>query len=68
MKAVVVYESHWGNTAAIAQARSTIVQAEARVVESNNAFERAKPLRTAGPLRGKRRHDRAALYARSDLI
>ncbi|HJU30402.1 MAG TPA: efflux RND transporter periplasmic adaptor subunit [Hyphomicrobiaceae bacterium] len=34
--------------AAIAQARSTIVQAEARVVESNNAFERAKPLRTAG--------------------
>jgi RND family efflux transporter MFP subunit len=35
-------------TATIAQARSTIVQAEARVVESNNAFERAKPLRTAG--------------------
>ena len=34
--------------ATIAQARSTIVQAEARVVESNNAFERAKPLRTAG--------------------
>jgi RND family efflux transporter MFP subunit len=35
-------------SAAIAQARSTIVQAEARVVESRNAFERAKPLRTAG--------------------
>src|SRR5262245_27416586 len=35
-------------TAAIAQAKSSIVQAEARVVESNNAFERAKPLRTAG--------------------
>ena len=35
-------------TASIAQARSTIVQAEARVMESNNAFERAKPLRTAG--------------------
>ena len=35
-------------TATIAQARSTIVQAEARLVESNNAFERAKPLRTAG--------------------
>ena len=34
--------------ASIAQARSTIVQAEARLVESNNAFERAKPLRTAG--------------------
>jgi HlyD family secretion protein len=34
--------------AAIAQARSTIVQAEAKLVESRNAFERAKPLRTAG--------------------
>jgi HlyD family secretion protein len=34
--------------ATIAQARSSIVQAEARVVENNNAFERAKPLRTAG--------------------
>ena len=34
--------------AAIAQARSAIVQAEARLVESRNAFERAKPLRTAG--------------------
>jgi len=35
-------------TAAMAQARSSIVQAEARLVESKNAFERAKPLRTAG--------------------
>jgi HlyD family secretion protein len=35
-------------TASIAQARSAIVQAEARLVETNNAFERAKPLRTAG--------------------
>src|SRR3954468_15477624 len=35
-------------TATIAQARSAIVQAEARLVESNNAFERAKPLRSAG--------------------
>ena len=35
-------------TATIAQARSSIVQAEARLVESSNAFERAKPLRTAG--------------------
>jgi HlyD family secretion protein len=35
-------------TASIAQARSAIVQAEARVTESANAFERAKPLRTAG--------------------
>jgi multidrug efflux pump subunit AcrA (membrane-fusion protein) len=35
-------------TANIAQARSSIVQAEARLVESSNAFERAKPLRTAG--------------------
>jgi RND family efflux transporter MFP subunit len=34
--------------ASIAQARSAIVQAEARLVESSNAFERAKPLRTAG--------------------
>ena len=36
-------------TATIAQASSGIVQAEARLVESSNAFERAKPLRTAGP-------------------
>ena len=35
-------------TAAIAQARSMIVQAEARLVEARNAFERAKPLKTAG--------------------
>jgi RND family efflux transporter MFP subunit len=35
-------------TAAIAQAKSTIVQAEARLVEAQNAFERAKTLRTAG--------------------
>jgi multidrug efflux pump subunit AcrA (membrane-fusion protein) len=35
-------------TAAIAQARSMIVQAEARLVEAKNAFERAKPLKTAG--------------------
>jgi RND family efflux transporter MFP subunit len=35
-------------TAAIAQAKSSIVQAEARLVESRNAYERAKPLRTAG--------------------
>jgi HlyD family secretion protein len=34
--------------AAIAQAKSSIVQADARVVEARNAFERAKPLRTAG--------------------
>jgi HlyD family secretion protein len=36
--------------AASAQARSGIVQAEARLLEANNAFERAKPLRTAGHL------------------
>src|SRR5262249_38664358 len=35
-------------TASIAQARSSIVQAEARLVESRNAFERAKPLRQSG--------------------
>src|SRR4029450_10147239 len=35
-------------TAAIAQAKSSIVQADARLVESRNAYERAKPLRTAG--------------------
>lgn len=34
--------------ASIAQARSTIVQSEARLVEARNAFERAKPLHTAG--------------------
>jgi RND family efflux transporter MFP subunit len=37
-------------TAAIAQARASIAQAEARLVESRNAFERAKPLRQAGHL------------------
>jgi RND family efflux transporter MFP subunit len=35
-------------TAAIAQAKASIVQAEARLTESRNAFERAKPLHTAG--------------------
>jgi HlyD family secretion protein len=34
--------------AAIAQAKASIVQAEARLVESRNAYERAKPLHTAG--------------------
>jgi RND family efflux transporter MFP subunit len=36
--------------AAIAQAKASIVQAEARLVESRNAYERAKPLHTAGHL------------------
>jgi HlyD family secretion protein len=36
--------------AAMAQARASIVQAEARLVESRNAYERAKPLHTAGHL------------------
>jgi HlyD family secretion protein len=36
--------------AASAQARSGITQAEARLLEANNAFERAKPLRAAGHL------------------
>jgi RND family efflux transporter MFP subunit len=36
--------------AAIAQAKASIVQAEARLVESQNAYERAKPLRAAGHL------------------
>ncbi len=36
--------------AAIAQAKASIVQAEARLVESRNAYERAKPLQTAGHL------------------
>jgi RND family efflux transporter MFP subunit len=35
-------------TAAIAQAKASIVQAEARLTESRNAYERAKPLHTAG--------------------
>jgi RND family efflux transporter MFP subunit len=34
--------------AAIAQAKSSIVQAEARLAETGNAYERAKPLRQAG--------------------
>ena len=36
--------------AATAQASSGITQAEARLLEANNAFERAKPLRAAGHL------------------
>ncbi len=36
------------SAAAIAQAKASIAQAEARLVESNNALERAKPLRQAG--------------------
>ncbi len=36
--------------AAIAQAKAAIVQAEARLTESRNAYERAKPLRSAGHL------------------
>ena len=36
-------------TAAIAQAKSAIVQAEARLVGSQNAFERAKPLKRGRP-------------------
>jgi RND family efflux transporter MFP subunit len=34
--------------AAVAQAKANIAQAEARLIESRNAYERAKPLRQAG--------------------
>lgn len=36
------------SAASIAQAKASIAQAEARLVESRNALERAKPLRSAG--------------------
>jgi multidrug efflux pump subunit AcrA (membrane-fusion protein) len=41
-------------TAGIAQAKASIVQAEAHLTESRNAYERAKPLREAGHMTGRR--------------
>src|SRR5262249_28213879 len=57
-------------TAGIAQARSTIVQAEARLVESQNAFERAKPLRTAGHMAESAfdQREQAARSAQAQLV
>jgi RND family efflux transporter MFP subunit len=57
-------------TATIAQARSTIVQAEARLVESNNAFERAKPLRAAGHMAesGYDSREQAARTSQAQLV
>ena len=57
-------------TAAIAQARSSIVQAEARLVESSNAFERAKPLRTAGHMAESAydQREQAARTAQAQLV
>lgn len=57
-------------TAAIAQAQSTIVQAEARVVETNNAFDRAKPLRQAGHMADSAYDNReqAARTAQAQLV
>jgi HlyD family secretion protein len=56
--------------ATIAQARSTIVQAEARVVETNNAFDRAKPLRQAGHMAESAYDNReqAARTAQAQLV
>jgi RND family efflux transporter MFP subunit len=57
-------------TAGIAQARSAIVQAEARLVESRNAFERAKPLRTAGHMAESvfDQREQAARTAQAQLV
>jgi HlyD family secretion protein len=57
-------------TAGIAQARSAIVQAEARLVESRNAFERAKPLRTAGHMAESAfdQREQAARTAQAQLV
>jgi HlyD family secretion protein len=57
-------------TAGIAQARSVIVQAEARLVESKNAFERAKPLRTAGHMAESAfdQREQAARTAQAQLV
>jgi HlyD family secretion protein len=57
-------------TAGIAQARSAIVQAEARLVESKNAFERAKPLRTAGHMAESAfdQREQAARTAQAQLV
>jgi HlyD family secretion protein len=57
-------------TAAIAQARSSIVQADARVVEARNAFERAKPLRTAGHMSESAydQREQAARTAEAQLV
>ena len=56
--------------AGIAQARSAIVQAEARLVESRNAFERAKPLRTAGHMAESAfdQREQAARTAQAQLV
>lgn len=57
-------------TAGIAQARSAIVQAEARLVESNNAFERAKPLRASGHMAESAfdQREQAARTAQAQLV
>lgn len=57
-------------TAAIAQAKSSIVQADARVVEARNAFERAKPLRTAGHMSESSydQREQAARTAEAQLV
>ena len=56
--------------AAAAQARSGIVQAEARLLEANNAFERAKPLRAAGHLAESAydQREQAARTAQAQLL
>jgi RND family efflux transporter MFP subunit len=57
-------------SAAMAQAKSSIVQAEARVVEARNAFERAKPLRTAGHMSESAydQREQAARTAEAQLV
>jgi RND family efflux transporter MFP subunit len=57
-------------TAAMAQAKSSIVQAEARLVEARNAFERAKPLRTAGHMSESAydQREQAARTAEAQLV
>ena len=54
MKAIVVYESHWGNTAAVARAIAEGIGPDAHVLSTDEA--------TAAAI-GRRRSDRGGLAA-----
>jgi HlyD family secretion protein len=54
------------NAAAVAQARSLIVQSEARVAEARNAYDRAKPLKNSGFLSGSTFDQREAAARTAD--
>ena len=44
MKAIVIYESHWGNTAAIARAIAEGIGPEARALSTAEAISAAKTI------------------------